>query len=117
MSIFVLMKMASVHRIAGSTKENEDVFQRVCDISDIAYADSPDQMFSCKNTLFKHYLEHDVDSAVSFGSQLREDKSFYSKIKPYNQHDLNFSLGTAMALEGTMTETAIGKFETCLDIE
>jgi hypothetical protein len=39
MSIFLLMKMASINRISGLESENEDVFSRVIQTAPLVYGD------------------------------------------------------------------------------
>ena len=66
-----------------------------------------------QNNLLKFYLEHDIDKAINYGSELTEETG---QILPQgDQDDLKFSIATAYSLKGDLSnfEEAKRMFQEC----
>ena len=68
-----------------------------------------------QNNLLKFYLENDIDKAISYGSELTEETG---QILPQgDQDDLKFSIATAYALKGDLSnfDEAKRMFQECCE--
>lgn len=118
--LFLYQKIASLQVIQRDLGAVEDTFKKCVDIAENskvplnANEDSATNIFMWQNNLLKFYLEHDIDKAIVYGTELTEE---VSQILPQQaQDDLKFSLATSYALKGDLRhfDTAKQMFTECL---
>lgn len=99
----------------------EDTFKKCIDVAENASVplnptmDQAANVFMWQNNLLKFYLENDIDKAISYGKELKEE---FGQILPkVDQDDLKFSLATSYALKGDLREFDYVKkmFEECVE--
>jgi hypothetical protein len=72
------------------------VFQRIVKISEKVYNDpkshsyNETNYFAWKNNMLKYYLEFNVEKAVTYGLEVKDE--FATKLKSENLDDLDFSI-------------------------
>ena len=62
-------------------------------------------VFVWQNNLLKFYLENNIDKAIDFGHELRDDIGGH--LQPAERQDLDFSLATAHSLKCEDLDMAI----------
>jgi len=74
--VYALYKMATINNLAGTPLENEHIFERIAETAPMAYSGKSAYIFRCYNTLYKYYLNFDVEKCYKLGEEMLSSKYF-----------------------------------------
>jgi len=103
LTLFILQRKASLHRIEEDVDKVEECYVKCADIAKSAYKD-PRNWFLWENNLLKFYLEADVDKACSYGQDLLGQPSIKDGIGQGDLTDLYFSVGVRFEMSLNMLD-------------
>ena len=99
----------------------EDTFKKCVAVAENAKVplnptiDQTSNVFMWQNNLLKFYMENDIDKAIIYGRELREEHG--EILAKQDQNDLKFSLATSYALKGDLStfDEVKAIFEDCVE--